>query len=245
MPSSLILLFFISISKVGANLHEKLRRFDLDRYGSVEHGGFAQALKLAKIPLGASRVADLFCDLDVRGLGKVDIEMFCLLVDHWKKEQQLQLAAAQEKQHLLQLQVEQEQAARSQRSLSTSSSSSSSSSSSTSAAAWSLEQQQQVIDEAMDEMVEGGDLFTALSLLVKRREDFLRCCLQLGGEEYASRSATAEATTTAAPSYPSSSSLITNNNSTIMKRGALIENGSKQWCTNWRINWTTIFNHFR
>ena len=59
-------------------MHEKLRRYDLSRYGAVEKEGFTQALKLSRVPLGAQRVGDLFNDLDVRGLGRVQSDSFRL-----------------------------------------------------------------------------------------------------------------------------------------------------------------------
>lgn len=54
-----------------ASLHEKLRRYDLQRIGCVEAQGFSQALKLEGLPLSSESAYALFRDCDVRSLGKV------------------------------------------------------------------------------------------------------------------------------------------------------------------------------
>ena len=65
-------------------LHEMMRRYDLERVGSINLEAFEHALS-PFLSLSAQDIRALFQDCDVRSSGKVDIEMFCSLADYWRK----------------------------------------------------------------------------------------------------------------------------------------------------------------
>jgi hypothetical protein len=74
----------VGTSVTVSSIHEKLRRYDLNRVDSVDGVSFVHALRKAGVQLGTDRLRALFADLDVRASGRVDIEMFCSLVEHWR-----------------------------------------------------------------------------------------------------------------------------------------------------------------
>lgn len=78
---------FIGASGVSVStIHESLRRYDLNHVDSVDDLSFIHALRKAGVQIGTDRLRALFSDLDVRSSGRVDIEMFCSLVNHWRTQ---------------------------------------------------------------------------------------------------------------------------------------------------------------
>jgi len=61
-----------------------MRRYDLERVGSINFEAFEHALR-PFLSLSGQDMRALFQDCDVRSSGKLDIEMFCSLVDYWRK----------------------------------------------------------------------------------------------------------------------------------------------------------------
>lgn len=115
-------------------------------------------MKLCQIPLEIPEMNQLFTDMDIRSLDKVDIEMFCALVNYWMSTKTNKVNHLNNNGNL-----NNQGNIRSQYEGFGSESSSSSS---------------QYIDE---------NLLESLNQINLRKDDFIKCCLQLGGEEYSNR----------------------------------------------------------